>query len=142
MKLEQITLVQESFAQVLPIADAAADLFYARLFTLDPSLSAMFPGDMAQQKKKLINTLKVAVANLNRLDNLFPALLALGQRHLAYGVTAQHYDTVASALLWTLEQGLGAAFTPEVKAAWVAVYTLLANTMQQAAAEALAAVLV
>jgi hemoglobin-like flavoprotein len=133
MKLEQIQLVQESFAQVEPISDVAADLFYARLFTLDPPMRAMFPADLADQKKKLMAMLKLAVNSLNRLDDLVPAVQALGQRHGTYGVTLEQYDTVGAALLWTLEQGLGAKFTPDVKAAWAAVYTLLANTMKQAA---------
>jgi hemoglobin-like flavoprotein len=133
MKLEQIQLVQESFAQVEPISDVAADLFYTRLFTLNPSMRVMFPADLAEQKKKLMAMLKLAVNSLNRLDELVPAVQALGQRHGTYGVTLEQYDSVGAALLWTLEQGLGAKFTPDVKAAWVAVYTLLANTMKQAA---------
>jgi hemoglobin-like flavoprotein len=133
MKLEQIQLVQESFAQVEPMADVAADLFYSRLFTLDPSLRAMFPADLTEQKKKLMAMLKLAVSSLNRLDELVPAVQTLGQRHGTYGVTFEMYETVGAALLWTLEQGLGEKFTPDVRAAWEAVYTLLANTMKQAA---------
>ena len=133
MKLEQIQLVQESFAQVEPLADVASDLFYTRLFTLDPSLRAMFPVELAGQKQKLMAMLKLAVNSLNRLDELVPAVQALGQRHGTYGVTVEMYETVGAALLWMLEQGLGAKFTPEVRAAWAAVYTLLANTMKQAA---------
>ncbi len=137
MNNEQVKLVQDSFAQVLPIADVAADLFYARLFEIDPSLRRMSPTDMAEQKHKLMLTLKFAVNSLSRLDELVPAVQALGRRHAGYGVKNEHYNTVATALLWTLEQGLGEAFTPEVKAAWVAVYTLLAKTMRDAAAEAI-----
>jgi hemoglobin-like flavoprotein len=133
MNSEQIGLVQSSFAQVALIADLAADLFYARLFELDPSLREMFKGDMAEQKRKLITMLTVAVNSLTRPETLLPAVQALGHRHAGYGVENRHYETVGAALLWTLEQGLGKAFTPEVKAAWVAVYTLLATTMQEAA---------
>ena len=135
MNSEQVKLVQGSFAKVLPIADTAADLFYTRLFELDPSLRRMFPTDMAEQKHKLMMTLKFAVNSLSRLAELVPAVQALGRRHAGYGVKNEHYNTVGTALIWTLEQGLGDAFTPEVKAAWVAVYTLLANTMREAAAE-------
>jgi hemoglobin-like flavoprotein len=135
MNLEQVHLVQSSFAQVLPIADVAANLFYTRLFDLDPTLRHLFPSDMQEQKRKLMLTLKFAVNSLSRLDELVPAVQDLGRRHGGSGVKPEHYDTVGAALIWTLEQGLGAAFTPQVKAAWVAVYTLLANTMQQAAAE-------
>ena len=135
MNPKQISLVQDSFAQVAPIADLAAELFYARLFQLDPTLRYMFKGDMREQKRKLMTMLTVAVNSLTRPEELLFAVKALGRRHAGYGVEDRHYDTVAEALLWTLEQGLGASFTPEVKAAWVAVYTLLATTMQQAAAE-------
>ncbi|MCI0395955.1 MAG: globin domain-containing protein [Chloroflexi bacterium] len=133
MDTRQITLVQSSFAMVAPIADQAADLFYARLFQLDPSLRGLFPSDMREQKGKLMHMLAVAVRGLNRIDELVPAVQLLGRRHAGYGVKPEHYATVGAALLWTLEQGLGEAFTQEVWEAWVAVYTLLANTMQSAA---------
>jgi len=135
MTPEQIVLVQTSFAQVLPIADTAAVLFYQRLFELDPSLRPMFRGDMAEQGRKLMQTIAVVVAGLDKLDTLVPAVQALGRRHAAYGVRDGHYATVAAALLWTLEQGLGAAFTPAVRQAWATAYGLLASVMQAAAAE-------
>src|SRR3954452_24569678 len=136
MTPEQKLLVQTSFAQVVPIAGTAATLFYDRLFELDPSLRAMFKGDMEEQKRKLMTMLQVAVANLNRLDTLVPAVQNLGARHVGYGVQPHHYATVGAALLWTLEQGLGPAFTPDVRDAWVAVYTLLADVMQTPLAKA------
>jgi hemoglobin-like flavoprotein len=136
----QKTLVQESFAKVAPIADAAAVLFYGRLFEIDPSLQRMFRGDMAEQRRKLMQMLVGAVKGLDHLDRLVPIVQDLGRRHAAYGVMDAHYDTVGSALLWTLEKGLGEAFTPEVKDAWAAVYGLLATTMKDAAREALVAV--
>jgi hemoglobin-like flavoprotein len=135
MNAQQITLVQDSFSLVAPIADLAADLFYIRLFQLDPSLKSMFKGDIYEQKYKLMSMLTVVVNSLTRPRELLPVVQALGRRHAVYGVEARHYDTVGVALLWTLEQGLGDAFTPEVEAAWVAVYSLLATTMQQASAE-------
>ena len=133
----QKVLVQESFAAVLPIADDAAALFYRRLFELDPSLERMFRGDMTEQRRKLMQMLTAAVKGLNRLDQLVPVVEELGRRHAGYGVADAHYDTVGAALLWTLEKGLGSAFTPEVKEAWVAVYGLLASTMKNAAKESL-----
>lgn len=136
MTPEQITLVQTSFAKVAPIADAAAALFYARLFEIDPSLRSMFHGDMEEQGRKLMSILQVAVSNLHRLDTIIPAVKALGARHARYGVEDRHYATVATALLWTLEKGLGDDFTPTTRDAWVAAYTALANTMKAAAAEA------
>jgi hemoglobin-like flavoprotein len=130
MTPEQTLLVQASFAKVAPIASTAADLFYDRLFTLDPSLRPLFKPDMTAQKRALMGMLGVAVAGLDRLDELVPAVQQLGRRHAGYGVTEAHYATVGDALLWTLEQGLGADFTPDTRAAWAAVYTLLAATMQ------------
>jgi len=135
----QKTLVQESFATIAPIADDAAALFYRRLFEIDPELRPMFRGDMAEQRKKLMQMITAAVKGLDRLEQLVPAVQDLGRRHAGYGVKVEHYRTVGEALLWTLEKGLGDAFTPEMKAAWAAVYGLLARTMQQAADEAVAA---
>ena len=135
----QIALVQRSFAVIAPIADDAAVLFYQRLFEIDPSLKTMFSGDMAEQRRKLMQMLTAAVKGLQRLDRLVPVLEDLGRRHIGYGVTDQHYDSVGAALLWTLEKGLGRAFTPEMKEAWAAVYGLLADTMRNAAARQLAA---
>ena len=135
----QKTLVQASFVSIATIADDAAVLFYQRLFELDPSLRPMFRGDMAEQRKKLMQMITAAVKGLDRLDQLVPVVQDLGRRHVAYGVEERHYATVGEALIWTLEAGLGRAFTPELRDAWVAVYTLLATTMQNAAREAAAA---
>ena len=136
LTVTQKTLVQDSFATIAPIADDAAVLFYDRLFELDPSLKALFRGDMQEQRKKLMQMLAAAVKGLDRLDQLVPAVQELGKRHVGYGVADSHYDTVGEALLWTLEMGLGRGFTPEVKEAWTTVYGLLATTMKEAAREA------
>jgi hemoglobin-like flavoprotein len=133
MTPEQIKLVKDSFEKVIPIADVAAGLFYSRLFELDPSLRAMFHGDMEEQGRKLMSMIRVAVANLDRLDTVVPAVQNLGARHVRYGVEDHHYETVGSALLWTLEKGLGDAFTAETRVAWAEVYTILAATMKDAA---------
>jgi hemoglobin-like flavoprotein len=129
---EQKMLVQTSFEKVLPIAEVAAKLFYDRLFELDPSLRLLFKGDMAEQGKKLMMMLRIAVKGLDRLDELVPAVQQLGQRHSGYGVQDSHYVTVGDALIWTLAMGLGEDFTPETKDAWVVVYTVLADTMKAA----------
>ena len=136
----QKDLVQSSFALVATIGDDAAMLFYKKLFELDPSLRRMFKDDMAEQRTKLLQMLTAAVKGLDRLEQLVPVVKELGRRHGTYGVTDAHYATVAEALLWTLGAGLGAGFTSDVREAWVAVYTLLATTMQEAAREELAAV--
>ncbi len=130
--MEQKDLVQASFVEIATIADDAAILFYDRLFELDPSLRAMFRGDMAEQRKKLMQMIAAAVKGLDRLDQLVPAVQGLGRRHAGYGVTDRHYETVGEALLWTLQMGLGRNFTPEMKDAWTAVYTLLATTRKDA----------
>lgn len=133
---EQITLVRDSWAKVVPIADTAAELFYGKLFELDPALKPMFKGDMKEQGQKLTRMIGIAVDGLDKLDEIVPAVQDLGVRHLEYGVKNSHYDTVGEALLWTLGQGLGDAFTTDVMAAWTDVYTLLADTMKNAAREA------
>ena len=129
MDAKTIALVEASFEKVLPIADAAADLFYSRLFELDPSLRPMFGPDMTEQKRQLMQMLTVAVRGLSRPDEIVPAVQALGRRHAGYHVRPEHYATVGAALVWTLEQGLGADFTPVLKAAWTDVYMVVANTM-------------
>lgn len=131
MNQNQIQLVQESFEQVKPIANVAADLFYDRLFEIDPNLRPLFKSDLSGQKHSLMTTLAFAVAGLNKPDRILPAVRQLGARHVGYGVQEHHYQTVGAALLWTLGQGLGDQFTPEVEEAWTAVYTVLAQTMQE-----------
>ncbi|WP_428677642.1 globin family protein [Reyranella sp.] len=132
MTPHQIELVQTSFKKVVPIAGAAADLFYGRLFEIAPEVRPMFPADMKEQKVKLMSMLGTAVTNLHKLDEILPAVKALGERHKGYGVTAAHYAPVGAALLWTLEQGLGPDFTPDVKEAWTETYTALAGVMTSA----------
>jgi hemoglobin-like flavoprotein len=127
------SVVRETFAQVAPSADTAAALFYGRLFELDPTLKELFKVDTREQGRKLMQMIGLAVSKLDALDELVPAVQALGRRHAGYGVKDVDYDTVGAALLWTLQQGLGPAFTPEVKSAWTTVYGLLASTMKAAA---------
>ena len=135
MTEQQIKLVQDSFSKVVPIKEKAAEIFYAKLFELDPSLQSLFKGDMKEQGRKLMQMIGTAVAALNNISSIVPAVQDLGRRHVGYGVNGGHYNTVASALLYTLETGLGSSWNSEVKEAWVAVYTLLAKTMKDAAYE-------
>jgi len=129
-----IDLIRASWSGVEPIADAAAGLFYGRLFELDPAIERLFRRtDMAAQRKILMQTLTVVVKSLDRLDQIVPAVQALGRRHAGYGVREAHYATVGAALLWTLEQGLGEAFTPPVREAWATAYGILASVMIDAA---------
>lgn len=136
MTPEQIRIVQSTWLKMLPRAFTTPQLFYRRLFELDPSLRRLFPNDMRDQGQKLMQVIDTTVNALSRLDRVVPMIQALGRRHVAYGVTDDHYGTVGAALLWTLDKGLGAAFTPEVKDAWTSAYGLLATTMRDAAREA------
>ncbi len=132
MNPHTVQLVQQSWAKVLPIAPQAAQLFYDNLFAMDRSLQRLFKGDMVAQGHKLMTMIGAAVGKLNQLDTLVPILQGLGQRHGGYGVLPSHYNIVGAALLKTLEQGLGEHFTPQVNAAWVQVYGLISQVMQDA----------
>jgi hemoglobin-like flavoprotein len=133
MTSNQIELVQRSWNQVAPMGEAAILMFYERLFFVDPSLRILFRHDMKGQSRKVLAMLSFTVAGLTRPHEVFPLVQSMGRRHAAYGVRDEHYDTVGSALLWTLEQGLGSSFTPAVREAWTAVFGVLANTMKDAA---------
>lgn len=135
MTPEQVSMVQDSFKKVAPIASTAADLFYDRLFTIAPEVRPLFPDDLAEQKKKLMAMIGTAVTNLHQVDKIIPAVEDLGRRHVGYGVTDKHYEPVGAALLWTLEKGLGDDFTPPLKAAWTEAYMTLAGVMKAAAAK-------
>ena len=132
-------LIQDTWAQVVPIADRAATLFYQRLFEVDPSARSLFrTTDMVQQRKKLLQVLSVAVSSLDNLGALRKTVEDLGRRQAGYGVKDAHYNSVGVALLWTLEQGLGSAWTAEAAAAWKDVYGLLSGIMRQAQQGAMA----
>lgn len=133
MRPETIQEVRQSWSQVLPIAPQAAAMFYERLFALDPSLQELFNGNMTTQGERLMQMIDVAISKLDEPDVLMPALQGLGARHTNYGVRPEHYGTVGTALLQTLEQGLGPAFTPAVREAWVEVYSVMAKVMIEAA---------
>jgi hemoglobin-like flavoprotein len=138
MTPRQVQLVQASFSNVRLMADAAARLFYHRLFTLEPALKPLFRSDITEQGRKLMAMLGFAVRGLARPEAILPGLAELGRRHAGYGVEDRHYAIVGSALLWTLEQGLGEEFTDELKQAWADAYELIASAMKQAATEAVA----
>jgi hemoglobin-like flavoprotein len=129
MTPDQVTLVQQSFAKVVPISEAAAVIFYDRLFEVAPSVKQMFPADMTEQRKKLMATLAVVVGGLGNLESILPAASALATRRVSYGAKAEHYPVVGAALLWTLEKGLGDSWTPDVADAWTAAYGTLSGFM-------------
>jgi nitric oxide dioxygenase len=134
MDMHRIALLRASFDRVLPIAGPAAALFYQRLMEIDPSTRPLFAKtDMAAQGAKLMQALAMAVASLEQPDVLVPKLRDMARRHVAYGVERQHYASVGAALLWTLAQGMGDAFTPEVEDAWTEAFAVLADVMTDAA---------
>ncbi len=139
MTPDQIALVKTTWAQVLPIQETAAGLFYGRLFELAPQTQPLFRGDMTEQGRKLMAMINVAVSNLDRLGDILPAVQDMGRRHAGYGVQEAHYDQVGEALLWTLAQGLGEHFTPAAREAWATAYGALASVMKEAAQQARAA---
>jgi hemoglobin-like flavoprotein len=130
----QKTIVQSTFAQVAD-ADRLASRFYDRLFAIDSSTRAMFRGDLAEQRVKLMQTLAVVVRSLDDLAAIVPAIEHLGRRHVAYGVTPAHWNSVGAALLWALEDTFGASFTAEVRDAWATAYGVIAGTAMAAAYE-------
>src|SRR5215831_12144501 len=130
---EQIHIIRQTFSLLVPMEDSVATAFYRRLFELDPSLCAMFPPSLVEQGRKLMQMLGAAIGMLYMPQQLISVLESLGKRNAGYGVRDEHYDTVGEALLWTLERGLGPVFTPEVKAAWAALYGVVATTMKNAA---------
>ncbi|HEY8067785.1 MAG TPA: globin family protein [Burkholderiales bacterium] len=132
MTPKQAALVQGSWEKMQSAGEAVAQLFYARLFGLDPSLQALFKGDMNEQGRKFAMMITFAVNGLARLEAIEPGLRALGRRHAGYGVRNEHYETVGAALVWTIGKGLGPAFTGEIRDAWTAAYRVLANTMREA----------
>lgn len=123
---EQRLLVAESFAQLVPISQEAAAMFYQRLWELAPESQGLFASsDMAQQGTKLMQTLGLAVRALHEVETITPLLQDLGRRHISYGVTKAQYEAVGEALLWMIEQCLGQGFTPEIEAAWLAAYRFI-----------------
>ena len=139
MQRQHIDLVRSSFALVQPIASQAAAIFYDKLFEADPSLRALFRGNMAHQGERLMSMIGSALGMLDRPAELLPVLRTLGARHHGYGVEERHYAVVGDALLKTLEQGLGAAFTVEVREAWVELYCVISGTMMEGMREPVAA---
>ncbi|MFZ2004552.1 MAG: globin family protein [Stellaceae bacterium] len=133
MTPQQVALVQASFAKVAPIAEQAAALFYGRLFETAPETRTLFHGDMGVQGQKLMGAITTVVTNLSNLGAVVPVAQELAKRHVGYGVRAEHYAPVGAALLWTLGQGLGPDFTPEVSAAWAEAYGALSGVMIAAA---------
>ena len=135
MTTKQVQLVQESWQKVLPIAKEAGQLFYGRLFEIAPEVRGMFKADISDQSKKLMGILAVVISKLDKLDTIIGEVRKLGARHNKYRVQPEHYQPVAEALLWTLEQGLGETWNKELKEAWTTAYMTLAGAMIEAQKE-------
>lgn len=135
MTKERVALVQQTFFKVLPISDLAAELFYKRLFEIDPAVRPMFKGTMQEQARKMMEMIGMVVTGVSTPNEIIGLVADLGRGHVEYGVVDAHYDTVRSALIWTLAQGLGSDFTPEVEAAWAEAYDFLAKVMKDAASQ-------
>jgi nitric oxide dioxygenase len=129
----QIELVQSSFAKVALISDQAAAIFYSRLFDMAPEVRSLFKGDMVEQGRKLMTMLGSVTRQLNQLDTLVPVAERLAERHVGYGAVPKHYAVVGAALIDTLDEGLGADFTPDVRTAWETAYGTLSGVMIAAA---------
>src|ERR1700734_818963 len=134
MTPEQVKIVRLTFAQAMNRKIEVGMIFYERLFAIAPDTKILFKGDIEGQSRKLMDTLAIAISNLRDTPALVGVLEALAHRHVAYGVRAEHYDKVGEALLWTLEKVFGAAFTGEVRNAWVTLYRIVAETMLKATA--------
>ncbi len=132
MTNQQILLVQDSWKLVIPIKETAGRLFYMRLFEETPELKRLFKGDISGQVKKLMTMLTMIVNNLSRLEQIVPAAQKLAVKHIDYGVEVTYYPKVGSALLWTLEQGLGEAWNEDLKNAWATAYGTLSRVMIEA----------
>ncbi len=135
MTVEQKRLVTESLTTLKPVADLLGDIFYSRLFEMDPMLKYLFPSDMNHQGEKLIAAVNQAAACFDGMETLESTMQEFGLRHAGYGVKDYHYDTAEQALLWTVRVGMGAAFTVDVRHAWVSFYGEMAAAMKRGAAK-------
>ncbi|MFK7967323.1 MAG: globin family protein [Burkholderiaceae bacterium] len=133
MTPEQKQIVKDTWAQVLPIKDAAADMFYGRLFEQYPEVRPYFKSDMKGQGEKLMTMLNQAVMSLDHIEKLIAPLHQAGLAHKGYGVHASDYDKVGECFLWTLSQGLGDAYTADVAEAWTVTYQTLSSVMIEGA---------
>jgi hemoglobin-like flavoprotein len=135
MTTRQIKLVEDSWDYIITNTEEAGNLFYTRLFEQSPALRPLFKENMREQERKLISLITFAVSKVNNLDEIANDVIALGTRHKGYGVKADYYNDVATALLWTLEQGLGGQWNDELKEAWTTLYVTLAGIMTKAPAK-------
>lgn len=130
---QEKTIIRESFGKVAPESKLVAEIFYARLWEIDPESRSLFKNtNMVEQGRKLMQTLAFVFGGLHDIESILPAVRDLGRRHIGYGIRKEQYSSVGLALIWALETKLGEAFTAEVKEAWLKVYTLLVSAATSA----------
>jgi hemoglobin-like flavoprotein len=133
---ERRQLVTESWKSLAPNGAMVGAIFYRRLFEIDPTLRPLFARvPMDDQIHKLVTMLDLVVHWLDLPERLVPVLKQLGERHTKYGVQDEHYTKVGTALLGTLEEGLGDKFTPELRSAWTEAFLLISSLMRRGAAK-------
>ncbi|TLV02206.1 globin domain-containing protein [Dyadobacter luticola] len=134
MTSRKILIIKTTWSYAIGLPEMTGELFYERLFELDPSLQAMFPPDMEQQNRKLIDMITYMVSHLQAMENVQRDIDAMAARHAGYGVRPEHYKTVGDALKWVLEQRLGDQWDEETREAWTELYDIWSTSMIRAAA--------
>ncbi|WP_216211654.1 globin domain-containing protein [Amycolatopsis aidingensis] len=129
-----VRLIRDAWAKAEPYTPEITQFFYGMLFTLAPATRDFFPINMEVQRGRLVRALVHIVQMVDRPDDLVPFLRQLGRDHRKFGVVAKHYEAVGTALLAALKRHLGEDWTPEVERAWAEAYTIIARSMQEAAA--------
>jgi hemoglobin-like flavoprotein len=130
MQRDTERVIRESWMQLVPLRRTAAQLFYERLFEIDPSARPLFDGkSMDVQQEKFLQTLDLLVQMLDYPANIIHELQALARRHGLYGVSTEQYASVGAALLWALENALGSEWTPETQRAWSELYLFISGVM-------------
>jgi hemoglobin-like flavoprotein len=129
----KILAVKNTWSYIIFQAEEVGQLFYNKLFELDPSLRQLFRGNIEQQGKKLMDMLTMIISRLQRLEDIEKEVKALGHRHVGYGTKPEHYQSVGKALLWALENSLEEQWNEETRQAWTEAYNVMANTMLEGA---------
>ena len=133
MTPEQVDLIQKSFDALWPVRRRLAELFYNRFFELAPDARALFPQDISRQHIKFMDMIAAIVGALDKRQ-IFQSIISYsGRQHAQFGVKRAHFVAFGEALIWGLEQQFGAAFTPELKQAWITLYEAVQNDMIRAA---------
>jgi len=133
MNTEQVQLIRDSLIRVRPLADHIAESFYAHMFEIAPHLRKLFTGNMRTQGAMLMTSLELAVSSLDDMPSILPAVQALGERHLSYGVKKEYYPYAKESFLWALEKHLKDDFSPTLQNAWSEGFDTLIEVMSNAA---------